>query len=143
MSKLLTALPPDVVRKLCQHLNVEGAGVRNWRDLITKVQGKVWPINFRTRLHYHDCHVVFLPTDHPYDIFASDAFARNGLRPYTSPADQVIADFVARGITVDQLYSMLADMDAGGCMAVIESHGKPCVYRTLVDLYTDTYHQVE
>lgn len=39
MSKLST-LSPAVVRELCQHLNVEGAGVRNWRDLLTKVQGQ-------------------------------------------------------------------------------------------------------
>ena len=38
MSGLL-GLPPRVVRELCQHLNVEGAGVRNWRDLITHVPG--------------------------------------------------------------------------------------------------------
>lgn len=25
---------------------------------------------------------------------------------------------------MDQLYTMLAEMDAGGCMAVIEEHGK-------------------
>lgn len=63
-------------------------------------------------------------TDSPYDIFACDAFARNGLRPYTSPAEQVIADFIARAISVDQLYYMLSEMDAWGCMAVIEDHGK-------------------
>lgn len=60
----------------------------------------------------------------PYDIFACEAFARNGLRPYTSPAEQVIADFIARGISVDQLYCMLADMDAWGCMEVLEDHGE-------------------
>lgn len=41
MSKLLTALPPGVVRELCQYLNVEGSGVRNWEDLITKVKGTI------------------------------------------------------------------------------------------------------
>lgn len=39
MSKL-KALPPGVVRELCQHLNMEGAGVRNWSDLIAHVQGE-------------------------------------------------------------------------------------------------------
>lgn len=63
-------------------------------------------------------------TDPPYDIFAREAFARNGLRPYTSPADQVIADFVSRGISVDQLYCMLGEMDAWGCMAILEDYGK-------------------
>ena len=60
-------------------------------------------------------------------MFARDAFARNGLRPYTSPAEQVIADFVARGITVDELYVMLGGMDAWGCMAVVEQYGKASI----------------
>ena len=68
--------------------------------------------------------VVLLSIDSPYDIFACEAFARNGLRPYSSPADQVIADFACRGIGVDQLYCMLADMDAWGSMTVLEDYGE-------------------
>lgn len=60
----------------------------------------------------------------PYDIFAADSFVRNGMQPYSSPADQVIADFIARGISVDTLYCMLAEMEAEGCMAVLKNYGK-------------------
>lgn len=116
MSKLL-ALPPRVVRELCQHLNMEGAGVRNWRDLITHVPGS-------TSSTATGCIVMLCFIDSPYDIFACEAFARNGLRPYSSAADQVIADFASRGISVDQLYRMLEEMDAWGCMAVLEDYGE-------------------
>ena len=39
--KLLTALPVEVVTGLCRYLNLEGAGVMNWKDLIAKVKGKL------------------------------------------------------------------------------------------------------
>ena len=39
MSKL-GDLPISVVQQLCKHLNVEGAGVRNWRDLIAQPPGE-------------------------------------------------------------------------------------------------------
>lgn len=61
--------------------------------------------------------------DHPYDIFAMEAFARSGQRPYSSPAEEVLADLTARGTTVDQLYSMLAEMEAWGCLGFLEEHG--------------------
>ena len=70
------------------------------------------------------CSLAVVCLDHPYDIFACDSFSRNGLRPYTSPAEEVIRDFVSRGISVDQLYCMLAGMDAWGCMALLEDYGE-------------------
>ena len=57
-------------------------------------------------------------------MFAIEAFARHGLRTYSSPAQEVLADFGARGITVDQLYTMLGDMEAWGCMSILEDRGK-------------------
>lgn len=66
---------------------------------------------------------VIVCVDHPYDIFALEAFGRSGQRPYSSPAQEVLADFTARGITVDQLYSMLAEMEAWGCLDILEEHG--------------------
>ena len=71
--------------------------------------------------------VAVVCLDHPYDIFACDTFARNGLRAYTSPAEEVIRDFVSRGISVDELYCMLAGMDAWGCMAVLEDYGEDSI----------------
>lgn len=39
MSMKLHALPPKVVSELCKHLNIQGAGVKNWKELITLVPG--------------------------------------------------------------------------------------------------------
>ena len=65
-------------------------------------------------------------------MFAIEAFARHGLRVYSSPAQEVLADFGARGITVDQLYVMLGDMEAWGCMAILEDHGKSARWSVIV-----------
>ena len=59
-----------------------------------------------------------------YDVFAADGFARNGLRPHTSPADQVLLDFSAQGITVDQLYVMLGGIEAWACRTILEHYGE-------------------
>ena len=60
----------------------------------------------------------------PYDLLAIQAITRNGLQPYTSPADQLITDLHVRGVSVDQLYLMLASMEAWQCMAILESYGE-------------------
>ncbi len=65
-----------------------------------------------------------LPLERPYDLFAPIAFTNSGMRPYTSPANEVLMDFIARGITVDQLYSMLEEMGAVGAMETLEGYGQ-------------------
>ena len=56
-----------------------------------------------------------------YDI---SAFARAGQRAHTSPAEEVIADLVTLGVTVDSLYRILHTMDARQCMLTLEEYGE-------------------
>ncbi len=55
------------------------------------------------------------------------AFARAGQRMDSSPAEEVLADFASLGLTVDDLYTILAQMDARQCMELLEEHGILCV----------------
>lgn len=40
MSKL-GDLPIGVTQQLCKHLNLEGAGVKNWKDLVAQAPGEL------------------------------------------------------------------------------------------------------
>lgn len=57
-------------------------------------------------------------------MYAIQEFSRSGQRQYSSPAQEVLTDFNARGIKVDELYGLLAEMEAWGCMDIIEKHGQ-------------------
>ncbi len=63
-------------------------------------------------------------------MHAADRFAHSGSRPHTSPAREVIDDFKAQGISVDQLYVMLEGMQATVCMEILEPHGERLLLAT-------------
>ena len=67
---------------------------------------------------------MYFLLDRPYDILDVNMFLHSGKGAYTSPAEQVLQDFIARGINVDELYCMLAEMEAEGCMRILEKHGE-------------------
>ncbi len=74
-------------------------------------------------------HCTHCAAGNVYDaIYDVAAFARAGHKQDSSPAEEVLADFAALGLTVDDLYATLALMDARQCMELLQEHGTLCVH---------------
>ena len=52
------------------------------------------------------------------------AFERVGNRPNSSPTEAVIQDFITRGFTVDQLYTMLTEIGHIEGRRVLKDYGR-------------------
>ena len=54
------------------------------------------------------------------------AFERVGNRPNSSPTEAVIQDFITRGFTVDQLYTMLTEIGHIEGRRILKDYGRVC-----------------
>ena len=111
-------LPPGVVLELCRYLNVQGDGQKNWKQLISRIPGKM--ICDKSQILTLSHHIA----GRVYTVYHVEAFAQAGQRAHTSPAEEVIMDLITLGMTVDSLYRILHTMDARQCMETLAEYGE-------------------
>ncbi len=70
------------------------------------------------------CSSLCLGLGSPYTALQVSAFERVGLRPNGSSAETVIQDFITRGFTVDDLFTILKTMGHLEGMKILWNHGE-------------------